>query len=100
MSTPSSVTVRNATAGDAAAIAAIYAHHVLHGSASYDLVPPTGAETVAQNGRVTGRGWRFLVACDGAEEVGYWVATQFRQRPAYAHSFETRTSDHQDPRRP
>ncbi|KEY99444.1 GCN5 family acetyltransferase, partial [Sphingomonas sp. BHC-A] len=88
MSTSSSVTVRNATAGDAAAIAAIYAHHVLHGTASYELVPPTVAETVAKIGRVTGRGWPFLVACDGAEVVGYCYATQFRDRPAYAHACE------------
>ncbi|MFB9051211.1 GNAT family N-acetyltransferase [Sphingobium indicum] len=88
MSTSSSVTVRNATAGDAAAIAAIYAHHVLHGTASYELVPPTVAETVAKIGRVTGRGWPFLVAYDGAEVVGYCYATQFRDRPAYAHACE------------
>ena len=61
-----SVTVRKATVGDAAAIAAIYAHHVLHGTASYELVPPSVAETVARIERVTGRGWPFLAACGAA----------------------------------
>ncbi|WP_257557654.1 GNAT family N-acetyltransferase [Sphingobium sp. CFD-2] len=83
-----SVTVRKATVGDAAAIAAIYAHHVLHGTASYELVPPSVAETVARIERVTVRGWPFFAACDGAEVVGYCYATQFRDRPAYAYACE------------
>ena len=32
--------IRDATVDDAEAIAAIYGHHVLHGTASYDLAPP------------------------------------------------------------
>ena len=32
--------IRDATESDAAAVQAIYAHHVLHGTASYDLEPP------------------------------------------------------------
>ena len=39
------VIVRTANAGDAQGIAAIYAHHVLNGTASFDTVPPTQAET-------------------------------------------------------
>ena len=34
------IAIRDATADDAEAVAAIYAHHVLHGTASYDVVPP------------------------------------------------------------
>ena len=32
--------IRDAIESDAEAIAAIYAHHVIHGTASYDLEPP------------------------------------------------------------
>ena len=80
--------IRAATADDAPAIAAIYAHHVLHGTASYDVVPPTPDETAGRIRAITGRGWPFLVACDGADVIGYAYASQFRDRPAYAFACE------------
>ena len=80
------LSVRSATIGDAEAIAAIYAHHVLNGTATYEVVPPTEAETVEKIRMVSERGWPFLVVCDGSAVVGYAYATQFRDRPAYALS--------------
>ena len=82
------LSVRSATIDDARAIAAIYAHHVLNDTATYEVVPPTEAETVEKIRMVTGRGWPFLVACDGSAVVGYAYATQFRDRPAYAYACE------------
>ncbi|WP_374549230.1 GNAT family N-acetyltransferase [Sphingobium yanoikuyae] len=82
------LTVRPATLKDVGAIADIYAHHVLHGTATYEIVPPSLADTEATIETVTGRGWPFLVACDGLEVVGYAYATQFRDRPAYAYACE------------
>ncbi|WP_443478365.1 GNAT family N-acetyltransferase [Novosphingobium aerophilum] len=82
------LSVRRATIGDAEAIAAIYAHHVLHGTATYEVVPPTEDETVEKILTVSGRSWPFLVACDGDQVVGYAYATQFRDRPAYAYACE------------
>lgn len=82
------LSVRKATVDDARAIAAIYAHHVLHGTATYEVVPPTDDETVEKILTVTGRSWPFLVACDGDQVVGYAYATQFRNRPAYAYACE------------
>ena len=43
--------IRNVTEEDAAAIAAIYAHHVLHGTASYDTEPPSPDDTSPRSGR-------------------------------------------------
>ncbi|TCU52871.1 phosphinothricin acetyltransferase [Novosphingobium sp. PhB57] len=83
-----SILVRRATVDDARAIAAIYAHHVLHGTATYEVLPPTEGETVEKILTVSGRGWPFLVACDGGQVVGYAYATQFRDRPAYAYACE------------
>lgn len=83
-----SISVRAATVDDADAIAAIYAHHVLHGTATYEVVPPATVETVAKINAVIGRHWPFLVACDGDEVVGYAYVTQFRDRPAYAYACE------------
>lgn len=82
------LSVRSATTGDAGAIAAIYAHHVLHGTATYEVVPPTEDETVEKILTVTARSWPFLVACDGDQVLGYAYATQFRDRPAYAYACE------------
>jgi len=82
------LSVRPATRDDADAIATIYAHHVLHGTATYEVVPPTVAETMEKIMATTGRHWPFLVATDGTDVVGYAYATQFRDRPAYAYACE------------
>lgn len=81
-------TVRPATINDAGAIASIYAHHVLHGTATYEVVPPDEAATVEKILTITSQDWPFLVACDGLEVVGYAYAAQFRDRPAYAYACE------------
>lgn len=69
---------------DAPAIAAIYAHHVLHGTASYETVPPDAAELARRIARVTGAGAPWLVAeSTTGELLGYAYAAQFRERAAY-----------------
>ena len=82
------VFVREAKAADAEAVTEIYAHHVLNGTASFDTVPRTAAESREKIVACMKRGWPFLVAeLDGAV-VGYAYATQFRDRPAYASTCE------------
>ena len=68
----------------AAAIAAIYSHHVEHGTASFETEPPDAAEMAARMGKVLNAGGPWLVAqgADGAV-LGYAYASQFRDRPAY-----------------
>lgn len=69
---------------DAAAIAAIYGHHVLHGTASYEAEPPDPAEMGQRIARVLDHGWPWLVAEGaGGDLLGYAYATQFRDRAAY-----------------
>ena len=80
--------IRSARPEDAAVIAAIYGHHVAHGTASFDTVPRSLAETVARIAECTARGWPFLVAELEEQPVGYAYATQFRDRPAYASTCE------------
>jgi phosphinothricin acetyltransferase len=80
--------IRAVLEADAAAIAAIYAHHVVHGTASFDTVAPSVEDTVAKIARITGAGWPFLVAERDGAVAGYAYATQFRDRPAYANSCE------------
>lgn len=74
--------------GDAAAIATIYAHHVAHGTASFDTEPRSERATAARIAECAAHGWPFLVAeADGAV-IGYAYATQFRDRPAYRSTCE------------
>lgn len=80
--------VRPARANDAAAIAAIYAHHVAHGTASFDTDPRSEAETAAKIAECATRGWPFLVAERDGRVIGYAYATQFRDRPAYRTTCE------------
>ncbi|MEY4055006.1 MAG: hypothetical protein RL519_341 [Pseudomonadota bacterium] len=76
--------IRPARPDDCAEIAAIYAHHVLHGTASYETEPPDAAEISRRMERVLGAGWPWLIAeaLDG-HMLGYAYATQFRDRAAY-----------------
>jgi phosphinothricin acetyltransferase len=84
--------IRPATPADAAAIADIYARHVLHGTASYETVPPDAAEMAARMDRVLRHGWPWLVAQDAQGQVlGYAYATQFRERAAYRYVCEDST---------
>ena len=78
-----------ATPADAPEIAAIYAHHVLHGTASFETVPPDAAEIAARMRKVLDAGWPWLIARDtGGEAVGYAYAAQFNARAAYRYACE------------
>jgi phosphinothricin acetyltransferase len=80
--------VRDATDADMPAIQAIYAHHVLHGVASFEEVPPTLDEMARRRTAVLEAGLPYLAAeVDGAV-VGYAYATLYRPRPAYRHTIE------------
>lgn len=94
MAEPASV--RAAELGDAAATAVIYAHHVAHGTASFDTEPRTETGMAARISECSARGWPFLVAESGGTVVGYAYATQFRDRPAYASTCENSIYLHPD----
>lgn len=80
--------MRTAVAGDAAAVQAIYAHHVAHSTATFDTVAPDEASWREKIGAVAARGWPFLVVERNGEVAGFAYATQFRDRAAYAHTCE------------
>ena len=82
------VTIRQVSEDDAAAIAGIYAHHVLHGTASYEVDPPSSDDMLAKVRQVSSRNWPFIVAEAGSKIVGYAYATQFRDRAAYRFACE------------
>ena len=80
--------VRDSTEGDIAALQAIYAHHVLHGAASFEEAPPTVAEMQRRRADVLARGLPYLVAETSGRVVGYSYASPYRARPAYRFSIE------------
>lgn len=85
----SACTIRNAAAADVPALAAIYAEAVLHGTASYELVPPPADEMRARFRKIVGDGYPYIVAQDtGGAVLGYAYASAFRARSAYRWSVE------------
>jgi len=81
--------IRSATPADAARLAALYAHHVVHGTATYEIDPPDADEFAARLRRVQTAHWPWLVAEDGQQAVlGYAFAAQFRDRQAYRFTCE------------
>ena len=86
-------TIAPATLADAAQIAAIYAHHVRHGTATWEIAPPTADEMAARMARVLGEGWPWLVAREKAgngegDVLGYAYAAQYNQRAGYRYACE------------
>ena len=82
------IVIRIAQSIDADAIARIYAHHVLNGTASFDIVPRTSAETKQKIADISAKGWPILVAERDGRILGYAYATAFRDRPAYRFTCE------------
>ncbi len=85
---PSSL-VRAARSDDARAVRVIYAFHVAHGTATFDIEPPDEVFWREKIADVAARGWPFLVAEAAGIVVGYAYATQFRDRAAYAFTCES-----------
>ncbi len=73
---------------DVAAITRIYAHHVLHGTGTFETTPPTDAEMAQRRADVLGKGLPWLVLEDGGAVIGYAYGNWFKPRPAYRFSVE------------
>jgi phosphinothricin acetyltransferase len=80
--------LRPSEEGDVEAIAAIYARHVLTGTASFETEAPDVAEMRRRRAELVGRGYPYLVAEDGGGVVGYAYAGPYRTRPAYRETLE------------
>ena len=83
------VRVRDAETGDLSAVQAIYAHHVRHGLASFEEVPPTLEEVGRRFAAVRAAGLPYLAAeVPGAGVLGYAYAGPYRTRPGYRFTLE------------
>ena len=84
----SRVQVRPAAPGDAFAIAAIYAPHVLDGTASFEVETPDAEEILRRRATILELGLPYLVAEIDGEIAGYAYASRFRPRAAYRFTVE------------
>lgn len=69
----------------------IYATHVTTGTGTFEIEPPDLSEMNRRWSRIVENGWPFLVASplkDVARVLGYAYAQPFRDRAAYAKTFE------------
>lgn len=81
--------IRDARPDDVEAITDIYAHHVLHGTGTFEEVPPSAEEMANRIAEVQRQGWAWLVAEDeGGRILGYAYFAQFRPRSAYRYAAE------------
>lgn len=73
---------------DISAIAAIYGHHVLHGTGTFETEPPSPADMAVRRADVLSKGLPYLVAEQDGDIVGFAYGNWFKPRPAYRFSVE------------
>jgi L-amino acid N-acyltransferase YncA len=81
-------TIRAATPADVAAITAIYADAVRHGTASFEVEPPDEAEMARRFEALAAGGFPYLVAEASGAVRGYAYAGLYRTRVAYRYTLE------------
>jgi L-amino acid N-acyltransferase YncA len=84
----SSLEIRPTTAADLPAITGIYEHAVLHGTATFELIPPDLAEMTRRFDALMEGGFPYFVATLDGRVVGYAYAGAYRPRPAYRFTVE------------
>ncbi len=80
--------IRTSQDSDLPAITAIYAHHVLHGTGTFEIDPPSETDMAARRADVLSKGLPWLVAEDNGTVLGYAYCNWFKPRPAYRFSAE------------
>ncbi len=80
--------IRPSREDDLPAITAIYAHHVLHGTGTFETEPPSTADMTARRADVLAKGLPYLVAEEAGAVVGFAYGNWFKPRPAYRYSVE------------
>lgn len=80
--------IRPSTEEDIAAITAIYRHHVLTGTGTFELDPPIESDMAARRADVLSKGLPYLVAEVDQQVVGFAYCNWFRPRAAFRFSAE------------
>lgn len=80
--------IRPASNSDIGEITAIYAHHVIHGTGTFETTPPTEEDMAARRADVLSKGLPYLVIEDATGVLGFAYCNWFKPRPAYRFSAE------------
>ncbi len=80
--------IRPSSDADLPAITAIYAHHVLHGTGSFETEPPSVADMTTRRADVLSKGLPYLVVEQDGKIAGFAYGNWFKPRPAYRYSVE------------
>jgi L-amino acid N-acyltransferase YncA len=80
--------IRPSTELDIPAITAIYAHHVLHGTGTFETEPPSVADMTGRRADVLAKQLPYLVLEQSGQVLGFAYANWFKPRPAYRFSVE------------
>ncbi|WP_411901183.1 N-acetyltransferase family protein, partial [Salmonella enterica] len=65
------------------AIRNIYAHHVMHGTGSFEDEAPDKQEMLNRLRNIQSRGFPWYVALQGDKVIGYFCISRYRHRHAY-----------------
>ena len=82
------LSIRSSRDADLPAITAIYAHHVLHSTGTFETEAPTAADMTARRADVLEKGLPYLVAEHDGKINGFAYGNWFKPRPAYEYSVE------------
>ena len=66
----------------------IYQHHVLHGTGTFEITPPSLADMAARRDDVLSKGLPYLVCAEADQVLGFAYCNWFKPRPAYRFSAE------------
>jgi phosphinothricin acetyltransferase len=80
--------IRPSTDADVPAFTAIYTHHVLHGTGTFEIEPPSQADMASRRADVLSKGLPYLVMEDQGRVLGFAYCNWFKPRPAYRFSAE------------
>ncbi len=80
--------IRASREDDLPSVTAIYAHHVLHSTGTFETEPPSLADMTARRADVLAKGLPYLVAEEAGVVTGFAYGNWFKPRPAYRYSVE------------
>ena len=80
--------IRSSIDADLPAITAVYAHHVLTGTGTFEVDPPNVDDMRSRRADVLSKGLPWLVVVEDETVLGYAYCNWFKPRPAYRFSAE------------
>ena len=82
------IKIRPSTDIDVRAITSIYQHHVLHGTGTFEITPPSSEDMANRRQDVLSKNLPYLVLEEDSVVIGFAYCNWFKPRPAYRFSAE------------